>query len=76
MDNKVALSIIQHLNHPNIVNTITDYVDDRIHMLHVTLEGTKDADTIRQLQGAIIELRRLSKIREHALAVAERERNG
>lgn len=78
MKKEVASAIVHSLLTPKIIDAIHAYADDRIEDLRLQLETTKDADEMRQLQGAIRELRRLKNIRNAAIAVQEQgmKRNG
>lgn len=76
MTPKVAQDIAQNLNHPKIITALNDYLDFRITSLREELELTKEDRRIHELQGAIEVLKQVKQIREHALAVVEKHKNG
>jgi hypothetical protein len=76
MNLKVAQAIAQSLNHPKIIDAIDTYLDDRISDLRLELENTRDDRRMHELQGGIAALKAMYKIREHALATVEVNKNG
>lgn len=74
MDRVTAQHVINGFSSPVTQMALEAYVTSRIETLRVSLETSKDPGQISELQGAILELRKLLKVRETAGAVLELER--
>lgn len=62
------MSIKQLVNSYEVYTAFQDYLSDKIQVLQTSLESAKDLEQIYRLQGSIIALRRLQKLREEVLA--------
>ena len=68
--------ILPLVNDKALYTILKSYVDFRIGILSQFLEREKDVDRIRELQGAIAELRRFHTLREEAIeSIAHQERS-
>lgn len=76
MDRVIAQHIMHWLGNQFGQDGVEIYVNYRIEKLHLVLEQAKDMAIVSETQGAIDELRQLLKVRTHAAAVLELERNG
>lgn len=74
MNSKLASRIGLHLNKPDIISTINEYIHERIAILQRGLQEVSDPVQIYRLQGSITELQRMLRLREDALAVIDRKR--
>lgn len=61
--------------HTYALEALEKYIHDRLDSIHKNLETAK-GEELYALQGACAELRRLLKIRDHAIGVLEVEKNG
>lgn len=73
--NKTLAKDLVHIL-PGSYDILNEYVNYRISMLHSQLERAKDLQRIAEIQGAIDELRLLSKLRETAVNVLKVEHYG
>lgn len=69
MDKRLCEKIIQNFTFPTM-EVLNDYITHRFSVLHTKME-TASLEDIRALQGQIQELKILSKIRDHAIAIKE-----
>jgi hypothetical protein len=67
MNRSVSEKIIQNFDF-KVMETLNEYITDRVEYLHNRLERESDPDIFRQLQGQIQELRYLTKIRDYAVS--------
>lgn len=74
MNSRLAGRISQHLNKPDIIATINEYIHERVSILQRFLVDAKDPVEIYRIQGSITELQRMLKLRDDALAVLDRQR--
>ena len=62
------MSIKQLVNSHEIYTAFQEYLADKIYILLITLETAKEPEQIYRLQGSLLALRRLQKLREEVLA--------
>jgi hypothetical protein len=67
MDKSVYRDMLFLVNSKEQYELLQSYAKARIKYYHVMLETTKETDRIRQVQGAIAELRRFSTLREEVI---------
>lgn len=75
MDKRLSERILQHCDFPTM-EVLKDYVTQRSADIHFLMETSMDSNEWRKLQGEIIALKNLLKIRDYAAAIIERDRNG
>ncbi len=62
------MSIKQLVNSHEVYTAFQDYLGNKISSLQNSLETAKEPEQIYRLQGGILALRRLQKLREEVLA--------
>lgn len=68
--------ILPLVNDKGMYTLLKSYVDFRIGILSQFLEREKDVDRIREIQGAIAEMRRFHTLREECIeSLASKDRN-
>jgi len=72
MDKNVAKAILPVINEKEKYNLFLLYVEDRIEILRGFLEREKDPQRVREVQGAIAELRKFFTLREEAQTSLEK----
>jgi hypothetical protein len=58
------MSSVNFVNTPHLYEEFIDYVNSKIKHLHKSLEQVKDVEDIYRLQGEILCLRKLLKLKE------------
>lgn len=64
MDKELARKLLPLVNDPVVWGEISSYIESRILDNHKHLEYTRDDNLIREYQGALLELRKLEKLRD------------
>lgn len=67
----IARSLINLVNTLPAMDALLEYVDYRIEQNQKDYENTNDFNHTLRIQGAIMELRRIKKLRDEVLASAE-----
>ena len=71
MEKNLAKKIIPLVNNEDNYPLLQYYVEERIETLRTFLEKTKEHEQIKEIQGAIAELRRFQTLREQAVEGAK-----
>ena len=71
MEKELARAIIPLVNDVDHYPLLQKYVEERIEVLRTFLEKTTEHEKIREIQGAIAELRRFQTLRDQALEGAK-----
>jgi hypothetical protein len=71
MDRDLARFVLLLVNDFEQYKRLQQIVDHRIEMLRNSLETSKDPDRIREIQGAIAEMRRWQHLREQVIEAAQ-----
>jgi hypothetical protein len=71
MEKELARAIIPLVNDADHYPLLQQYVEERIEVLRTFLEKTTEHEKIREIQGAIAELRRFQTLRDQALEGAK-----
>ena len=71
MEKELARAIIPLVNDVDHYPLLQQYVEERIEVLRTFLEKTTEHEKIREIQGAIAELRRFQPLRDQALEGAK-----
>lgn len=67
MEKSVYRDMLFLVNNKEQYELLQGYAKARIGHFHVLLETTKDTDRMKEIQGAIAELRRFSTLREEVI---------
>ena len=67
MDKSLYRDMLFLVNTKEQYEILQSYAKARIEHYHVLLETTKETDRMREIQGAIAELRRFSTLREEVI---------
>ena len=77
MDKNVARTVLPFVNDATHYGSFLLHVEDRIDVLRNFLEKEKDPSRVRELQGAIAELRRFYTLRDEVHAALDKgKKNG
>lgn len=71
MDKDTSRALLPLVNDKDMMERLQVYLDYRINKYRDLLEVQKDPNRIIEMQGALIELRRFSTIRDEAIKGAE-----
>ena len=71
MDKQLLRSFLILVNDPNHFPLLQEYANARILILQAQLETAREIDRIRELQGAISELRRFKTLRAEVIEGAK-----
>jgi hypothetical protein len=71
MDKDTSRALLPLVNDKDMMERLQVYLDYRINKYRDLLEVQKDHNRITEMQGALIELRRFSTIRDEAIKGAE-----
>jgi hypothetical protein len=71
MDRDLARFVLLLVNDFEQYKRLQQIVDHRIELLRNSLETSKDPDRIREIQGAIAEMRRWQHLREQVIEAAQ-----
>lgn len=71
MDKDTSRALLPLVNDKDMMERLQVYLDYRINKYRDLLEVQKDPNRITEMQGALIELRRFSTIRDEAIKGAE-----
>lgn len=71
MDKDTSRALLPLVNDKDMMDRLQVYLDYRINKYRDLLEVQKDPNRITEMQGALIELRRFSTLRDEAIKGAE-----
>lgn len=71
MDKVLAVKVLNLLDTPDHVATLSTYAEQEIQQCYKNLEGCQDLISMAQNQGAIAALKRLKKLRDTATDIAK-----
>lgn len=71
MDKLFFRQLLLLVNNKDQMEILNSYCEARINILRGFLETTKEYEKIREIQGAIAELKRFSTLRDEAIKGAE-----
>lgn len=71
MNRDLAKTLLLVVNDREIMGRIEGYVDSRIRYLSEHLLNERDVDRIREIQGAVRELKRFSTLRDEVRQAAD-----
>jgi hypothetical protein len=71
VNKELAKKILNLLDSPEHVSTMTDYAEQEIQQCYKNLEGCQDLVSMAQNQGAISALKRLKKLRDTAADIVK-----
>ena len=73
MIKEVARKLLKLVNVKSNIDLLELYMNHRVAVLHKQMEQARDLDELRQTQGAIKELRRLSTLRDEVITLSKDE---
>lgn len=71
MNKEQARDLLKFVNDPWVLEDLKKYMEVRIAYLHKKMELADTVEEVRQIQGAIKELRRIEHLRDEVRQLAE-----